>query len=970
MSIAKEALERLHETLSMSKPLLNAVTNDAYSCRQAYTDLQEALTNYLEVSDREPKHELDFAQLRQGFSALMVFVGPGDQRIRNVLLKLLKSTQRDDVREFVLDCLPSAMPVVPDKATAKEAIDIMKDVLHKHQASLLPVLGCCTILPLDDCCREDIFGIILQALPLVTEHELPAVTKMLIKHITNVGDAQEAWVALRAELRLLKGTTNCMDESSRDPETLVAHVVLINLKSDSGIWLEKSYFQSVEKLSMKLGDECVPLDAYVLLDLLEQSAFIDSVSRLLDSWLHKQVFPFDTFINFLETNCESKNWEPQRSMLYDRLVRPLLRLSVFLLLSPVRIPTCTSTTDAQIFDFILRLHHNLDREHKDELIHCLLHVSAESAVDWNHVAESRKRKEAVDQMQGNVAQRIQGAVNGILKTIATQSPEALLRFKHVFVERLTAPTSSNVESIKDICRILSRLVDQKGNGMDTSELMMLLQKLLFASSRSFGRAAGDSTQVVRGLILATELISSAALNDTDRTCVKDFVLRILLPTTRRMVDPELGSPGLDFLKVLIRESACESSVDTFHHFKQVLANTGLIQILEAYKQNKSNRQSILAYDDKIPRFFGGEQASPPRPMIFCLAFFLRRSDMSSPTRWKQTAKWVFELVDTYLKMGREVSPKGWHPDGWLRAAIEFPDCFHSCSSETRVVGKPLFSFDIAQTFDLRAEFDISKLISSLCAEVDPSRMASSILNFSLALWTGVALSAAVFTHSFQHCVDRLDLSESRSDELVRLIQFQIAKIYDMRRRLWVAMDVVDRLGGSYRPRSKSRSNEASPNINPDRSNEPLNDTAQANIASCIDKDRELTTLFFETNEFIQPEALWACLIHGNDVGMLKAHLYRFSATGECATDDISILLPLVRLKTEVACHLVNLLSHNCRTPFDGIEIDSVPDRFFHCLDMSLFTIHILPSLRLHFAKDMKNVSTSPFVLNAFENAPF
>ena len=40
---------------------------------------------------------------------------------------------------------------------------------------------------------------------------------------------------------------------------------------------------------------------------------------------------------------------------------------------------------------------------------------------------------------------------------------------------------------------------------------------------------------------ATELIRLSSVNDDDKDCINQWVLRVLLPTTRRMLDPELGS---------------------------------------------------------------------------------------------------------------------------------------------------------------------------------------------------------------------------------------------------------------------------------------------------------------------------------------------------------------------------------------------------------------------------------------------
>ena len=140
-----------------------------------------------------------------------------------------------------------------------------------------------------------------------------------------------------------------------------------------------------------------------------------------------------------------------------------------------------------------------------------------------------------------------------LKTLATTEPRSLVRFRRILTGRLTStsytPNGIDEESTKDLCAILSRLVESDGmhNGgvLDASEIMMLLQKLLFSSSGAYGRAAGSSTRVVRGLLLATELIRLSSVSNDDKDCIKQWVLRVLLPATWRMLDPELGSPGLD-----------------------------------------------------------------------------------------------------------------------------------------------------------------------------------------------------------------------------------------------------------------------------------------------------------------------------------------------------------------------------------------------------------------------------------------
>jgi hypothetical protein len=80
--------------------------------------------------------------------------------------------------------------------------------------------------------------------------------------------------------------------------------------------------------------------------------------------------------------------------------------------------------------------------------------------------------------------------------------------------------------------------------------MATLQKLLFAGPMAFGHFPSDTSPVVHGLVFATELIRSpTALPDEEKKCIRDWVLRIAVPSCGRIVDPLLGMAALKCLLV-------------------------------------------------------------------------------------------------------------------------------------------------------------------------------------------------------------------------------------------------------------------------------------------------------------------------------------------------------------------------------------------------------------------------------------
>ncbi len=409
-------------------------------------------------------------------------------------------------------------------------------------------------------------------------------------------------------------------------------------------------------------------------------------------------------------------------------------------------------------------------------------------------------------------------------------------------------------SMAQLCSVLVLL-------WGAQEGMNLVQKLLFSSIGVGCKNSKRNNPSLKGLLLATAMVQSKCLRDKEMHDMKDWVLRILLPVSGRMAEPELGTQGLAFLlawnkqqqqqilpqhqheknghdddddalssKRKKKSTSSSTNNQIFDDIKVLIGNTGLVQSLAHYHQHgSSGRQSnsdttILGYrtTHKLFEDNGSNNNKPSslaqtagkktsitaatREMVFCVAFFLRHMDSHEPNRWQHAARWVFDLVNTYLQIGREKAKSRWVPYGWLQAAVEFPKIEFDFFGASVVTGKQkenvaswlqleLFTFEVDKGENINDDASPSDSKRALCAELftrdidagKMSRLRDSFYHYTFGLYTAIGLSSAVLKNVFAHVENLASWStcEDFSDEsnsLLRLVACQILKLYDLRKK--------------------------------------------------------------------------------------------------------------------------------------------------------------------------------------------
>jgi hypothetical protein len=759
-------------------------------------------------------------------------------------------------RQALLDAMPWTMPVDAkdlEEAT-REVLETLRKVLMEDSDALLPVLGCLSLLPLSERGRAEAWNVALASLPIVSEADLPVLARTLLCHVTNEEDAARALRDLRTEFELVESA-----DIYDDPIPLIAHVLLGAFREgENGKMLAKTYLDILISVSaQEEGNGFLVLDVVAVIALYQNHEVKSDVESMLDTWIKMKAFPFATFHLLLKIMCHGHRPGEPASVLYDSLMPSLLSFGMFLLLAPTRIGTIVGRS-ADVHTFLVEVHHNIDHDYQDELVRCLLHLSYETSRCPEESTNIGKKRPLVrSRKQIGKASKYEGlgmtadSVHSILQNLAQTAKSSVARFKHVLVQRLTSvPSNSSIrdlKSTKQLCAILACLVEPmvaeqgSGIGVNASEVMILLQKLLFTAYYSADRRStdreymGDFGRVIRGLILATELVQSEALNVGDKVCMHQWVHRILLPTTRRTVDPEIGSHGLKFLSAWStwRQSAQtkgisglsidnEQTLDMFHNVKMILANTGLIQMLAPYLEGRKNpNDTVLGYTT-IPAAFliysnpSGKRNK--RDMVFCVNSFLRTSSVQS--RWDRTVKWVYDLVDTYLTMGREgtnpsatTNTKGrskWLPDGWLEASIELPSLnlvIEKAGNKTKtfaeLLSRLLCTHEITSGSVSLSKSACSEVASALCNDKTIDQVkgkVESVLRVTLSFILSIGLSAAVLRNTHAHSLGLGGAEENagtksdtgshpdeggssrRMHEIIKLMQYQVMKLYDLKRK--------------------------------------------------------------------------------------------------------------------------------------------------------------------------------------------
>ena len=671
------------------------------------------------------------------------------------------------------------------------------------------------------------------------------------------------------------------NKTNKDTEINVTEVYLQLLSTIVGNHKIGNFERSSLSREEARYSQFVIVDLVVLLSLRSDPNYSDRIETLLDNLLIHSIFPWtalSTLIGVVTTspdkistgtgNEQKVVFAIKDISLFERinlLEKGLVDLFEFLLLSPLRLSWTGSLKHLQwILDvakkFLLRFYQSTDQSIRTEIIRKLLKISGEIA-SYTRSRSKATRSLPIHSLNTSSSDEhasivVCTSIQDILVNIVKLDAKIFLPFEDTLMEHLKAAPYSSVP-VKQACVLLSFLVlsektneacsnyDQC-NGINPTNVVTTTWRFLSPQSlnnsvlvakEGGGEYEYRKEQTIRGILLGTELVRRGKLCPDTQTDFLHWVSRIVLPQERCRFHPEIGSTALCFLTVLRKHYRKHQNPSTLHFdskllneakvFKVVttlLTNTGLIRELTTYKA-KSRRS--LEYKHR-PKLFSWDSSRPKtvRNMVLCCGSFSANSLKWSPLDWKPTSQWIFDLLDTYLAMGRQKpqtpssSKAGWVPYGWVEAIIEIPlfnlpelipkskrqklalDWLKSFMDENEL------ALRLPETYKNVTEKDLCDLLTNMTESNELNTLFKTNLHVAHSLIVGMASAAAILKNSFEHFQITSSSTLVKGNGL-RMLQYQLSKIFDMEQKckslesVFRAMKLVSRRQ-TVRPTGKSR----------------------------------------------------------------------------------------------------------------------------------------------------------------------
>lgn len=763
-----EALEALNETLNDQEKFLRLSSLSHLVRRDCALLIFQGIIDFLKCWPQKREQGFPRKIIRQGLETVLSELGPHDEQIFTILLHSFSVISSG--HDLLLDILPYCVPIEDHKLveTTSQVLTVLREILIKDASSLVPIIGSLSSMPLSSNGRQEAWKLTLMSLETLDNSDYPTVIQALFRYVSNSMEAAQAWELLR--------------RSITSDDMLSVGVILNSFQSrDNGKLLAETYVDLLlNKDQNKEQKIFLGIDMLIMLELYQKQFLKSKLESLFDTLIKHKRFPFDKLSEQVIIIFSG-----ERSMLHERLQASLLTLSLFLLLSPVRIKSGTSSVMmSQIQGFVLNVYDAVDRSRQEELIRSLLHLADEVSM-----AASCQKQKCHRQHLDTTCQ----IVHAVINSLAANNPASILRFKSMLLRRLTL--NSHGSGWEQICSILVNLVDRGvGDGIDSTELMVLLQKLLFCSSgqrRDHVRQQtnkNDIEKVARGVVLATYMTQSPAFSSHDQECMYQWIQNILLPTNRRTVMAKIGSTGLKFLSQWSKKSERRA---VFQQIKMILANTGLVQAKESYR---SKNQVVFGYEETPSCFLKKDDSElsikKRRHFLFCVDSYLQYKDVTNPSDWEDEIFWVYCLVNMYLEEGRLQRKSKWQPDGWLEALLELPLVEFKDTSKIEMFDK--FNVDISNNV-VSDDHKETRLRVSIAKDNFLARkvQVEHLLRLLLGLCLSMSLSIAVLRNSHSHLNNMKAthgeqyMNNRRRIVISRLLKYQFLKLYDLKKRIGI-----------------------------------------------------------------------------------------------------------------------------------------------------------------------------------------
>lgn len=787
----------LHEFLER-KQLSIRYSKDLEEKRSGCVDVLEEIESFLVAwAEFEDSSGIPDQRLKQTLSWIVSVLGPGDPQLRDHLWDTLVATGASTAcRLVILDFLVATIPPGTNEDERLELIRIMKQVFNDDSNLVGPVLDCLdSIHEAGGLEHRDIFQFALDMLPKEHESRIHLIIKFLVKHIANDKNATTVVESIRTELQAIEETAS--------PEAYVFPACQLFCE----LWRtqhSKTFFDAYLDV-LEGGDvdgedssrRVLVLDMIVLLLAGRDPKHHYVVQGIIDSNLLEKYFAQNPPCFLLNDGL----WREVRTPLLDG---SLISACITALSAPIRDRQMENpekhldATKRFICQVFRALRDSVDAS-KRLVVSMINLVSAATKTVTTSNVESDLYENC-----GKVPHAIGFCIFGALNTAVCDGAEALTSSQTYLRKHLLDALSSgqhNDATLQQVCATLCNLEAKDDKKIGTKTVLHLLQNLLFCSTPSVSEK--QTLQKCRaGFLLASSMITNMAdLEDKFIASIWNILKSVLLPPSTNMANPTVAFQGLEVATKLCTTTTTSSSLkrQVFHTITHMVSKTKLI-LYAANFEERRREGFALSYSNQDGFLKASRKSTKTRKMVFCFDTLIQDDALLDSSSWRGVGDYVLTLIDTYLAIGRQpkdpASSQSWTPKPWIEGATEL-----TLINMTKLKMPTTKKKELHDLLKLEMSRSISNLhasshhntekallevIKSLKTDVDYQEIIRSMLRLTLSLLLSQAISVAVINNTYAQYEgvlnDHNKLVPKEASEALQLIHYQLAKLYDLRKR--------------------------------------------------------------------------------------------------------------------------------------------------------------------------------------------
>eukprot|EP00980_Cylindrotheca_fusiformis_P024387 scaffold11809_cov128-Cylindrotheca_fusiformis.AAC.26 len=995
MNKRKRVLQRQIRDLVSAEEQCLQQCSDVVGRRSFSIGILEAVGSFLvSWSELEDTSGMPDAFIRKVLLNVIQVLGVGAPQLRDSLWNTFQSSwHAPECCEMVLQFLPATILPQTDKEDKERFLQLLKQVFDEDSRLVSPILDCLsTMCKSGGLEKRHVFQFAYDKLPKEHESRIHLVIKTLVEHISNDRNAKAAVEAVRTEMRSIEDTGS------------PARYIVPTCKLLIEAWNQgedELFFNIYMTVLGGLGnngmeDRLGVVDVVVLL-LSTRKVKIRHTTQIVMEWiLSGSHLKSETISLFL---CDEV-W----GSIGEELAEDLISISCILLTAPIRNPE--NIDIAAAWSFIKHFMNCVfvaigdSNESSRRLVTSMLLLTDELVLGVNTATKTIVGAATENSGVGE-AEVFHGAsseIFDILSTNANQIPRTLARFKDRLFHQLLTTRSSRLHTdftLRRLCALICNLeaaTNDDGYSFETLPSVTALQRLLFSPPSVFPSDRRHSIDRIRhGFLLAREILSHSRLQGTPSVYYTWRMLKsVLLPQNKKMIEPSIGLEGLEVARILSSNSSDTSlKHDVFQTTTHILSNTRLIHYVSEY--NERQRKHVAQAYTKRDEFFKSENENhKKRKMIFCFDAFLRDPTLVEPSEWRKVNQWIFNLVDTYLAIGRQTElyrgQRRWSPRPWVEAAIEyhifdgraqtlrnarqkrFFDLLHKeigCSD----VSSPRISPNVRE----REIYDLSRVLAN---DRDLEQIMRSMFRLALTLIISLAMTAAILNNAHEQCKDALhgrEGNEATGTEkwASSLIHFQLAKLYDIRRKCNILDKVLRSMGLLKRKRAK-RAGRRTTNEKRVLDEESVQKTSA--VLSSLAELRAILSAYFSKSDFVRSEILWDVAVDSVHDSTLVELINRIVSSSTKSDDEEGVpLRSIIALKSKVLKHLssqTSFLAERSALGLAGDETEylaSLRPKLARCLRLCSHLSLQLPNLRGAIEESDSNESADSIRISVVES---